>query len=117
MQMQISVLQSQVQQVDELKRQLALEQRAGNDWKEKWNYQVRHLHTGRAAQARGRHGEYRCGSCASTRVSEQILPKAGLNGLGGPPVVPPLITHQSLSSLLSLIRLGCCVWPCPGCLP
>ncbi|GAX84331.1 hypothetical protein CEUSTIGMA_g11753.t1 [Chlamydomonas eustigma] len=39
MMQRINVLESQVQEVDELKRQLALEQRTGLEWKEKWNYQ------------------------------------------------------------------------------
>ena len=35
-----SILQSQVQEVDELKRKLQAEQRLATEWKEKWNFQV-----------------------------------------------------------------------------
>jgi hypothetical protein len=40
MQHRISVLEAQLQEVDEIKRQLVAEQRSANDWKDKWNYQV-----------------------------------------------------------------------------
>jgi hypothetical protein len=40
LQHKVSVLEAQLQEVEELKRRLLAEQRMATDWKERWNFQA-----------------------------------------------------------------------------